>query len=89
MSFAIFNFLVPGLLIVISYSKILQVCLLQAQWLNFIRVQMEFSISRSEVTLEFTPAQSWLTPQIHPFKGEKFGIFKKFYLCDCYNYYFC
>uniref|UniRef100_A0A452E9C8 Free fatty acid receptor 4 n=1 Tax=Capra hircus TaxID=9925 RepID=A0A452E9C8_CAPHI len=30
-SFAIFNFLVPGLLIVISYSKILQVRLLQAQ----------------------------------------------------------
>ena len=62
----------------ISYSKILQVCLLQAQWLNFIRVQMEFSISRSEVTLEFTPAQSWLTPQIHPFKGESLVFLKSF-----------
>ncbi|XP_057592342.1 free fatty acid receptor 4 isoform X1 [Hippopotamus amphibius kiboko] len=61
-SFVTLNFLVPGLLIVISYSKILQVCLLQAPWLNFTQACCVFlqitKASRRRLTMSLAYSES-------------------------------
>ncbi|XP_026967885.1 free fatty acid receptor 4 isoform X3 [Sagmatias obliquidens] len=55
-SFVTLNFLVPGLLIVISYSKILQVCLLQAR-LCFVFLQIT-KASRRRLTTTLASSES-------------------------------
>ncbi|XP_059756080.1 free fatty acid receptor 4 isoform X1 [Balaenoptera ricei] len=55
-SFVTLNFLVPGLLIVISYSKILQVCLLQAR-LCFVFLQIT-KASRRRLTTNLAYSES-------------------------------
>ncbi|XP_024595324.1 free fatty acid receptor 4 isoform X1 [Neophocaena asiaeorientalis asiaeorientalis] len=55
-SFVTLNFLVPGLLIVISYSKILQVCLLQAP-LCFVFLQIT-KASRRRLTMTLASSES-------------------------------
>lgn len=76
MSFVTLNFLVPGLLIVISYSKILQVRVLPDR--SWPSLSWSLSISGLEVTLGLTPAQFWLTAEIDA------SCKKKLHLYDCY-----